>query len=222
MKHLKQILIAATVISLGLGGCNEGKHRNPGRIYAPDMTYSRAFEFYSENPNFSDSSNARLPVMGTIARGHALPDHLMEGDTNAYKTFTTDHKFNEGELAEGKRLFNIYCGICHGEKLDGNGPLYASGKFAAMPANLISPNNVNMSVGQIYATIKFGKNAMGSYASQLDPEQRWMVIAYIKEQQASAGGYAFTMGTGSAAAGTAAPAKTTDSSAAKTRTPAAM
>jgi mono/diheme cytochrome c family protein len=200
MKHLKHILIAATALSLGLVACNEGKHRNPGRIYAPDMTYSRAYEFYSENPNFSDSSNARMPVMGTIARGHALPDHLVEGDTNAYKTFNTAHKFSEDEIAEGKRLFNIYCGICHGAALDGNGPLYASGKFAAMPANLKGPNYVNMPVGQIYAAIKFGKNAMGSYASQLDPHQRWMIIAYIKQQQASAGGYEFTMGTAAAAA----------------------
>lgn len=213
MKHLKQILIAATALSLGLAACNDGKHRNPGRIYAPDMTYSRAYEFYSQNPNFSDSSNARLPVMGTIARGHALPDHLVEGDTNAYKTFTTTHQFSDDEIAEGKRLFNIYCGICHGTALDGNGPLYASGKFAAMPANLKGPNYVHMSVGQIYATIKFGKNAMGSYASQLDPHQRWMIIAYIKQQQAAAGGYDFTMGTAPTGGKTASAAATPDSTA---------
>lgn len=201
MKHFKTILVVAIAASMGLVACNSGgMRRNPGRIYAPDMTYSQAYEFYSQNPNFSDSSSARLPVMGTVARGHMLPDHLAEGDTMAYKSFTTNMKFSDAEITEGKRLFNIYCGICHGTALDGNGPLYASGKFAAMPANLKGPNYVHMPVGQIYAAIKYGKNAMGSYASQLDIHQRWQIIAYIKQQQAGSGGDAFTMGLNAPAA----------------------
>jgi mono/diheme cytochrome c family protein len=30
--------------------------------------------------------------------------------------------------AEAERLYLINCGICHGTKLDGNGPLYNDGK----------------------------------------------------------------------------------------------
>ena len=198
MKHFKTIVVAAAAASIGLLSCNSGDmRRNPGKAYAMDMTYSRAYDYYNLNPNFTDSETARLPVMGTVARGHALPDHLVEGDTAAYKTFTTSAKFNDEELGEGKRLFNIYCAICHGTALDGNGPLYSSGKFAAMPANLVSGDKLKMPVGQIYAAIKYGKNAMGSYASQIDAHQRWMIIAYIKQTQAGAGGDAFTMGVNS-------------------------
>lgn len=213
MKHLKTILIVAAIATLGLAACaGDGKYRNPGRTYAPDMTYSRAYDYYNQNPNFSDSLTARLPVMGTVARDHSLPDHLVEGDTMAYKSFTTNLKFDETELKEGKRLFNIYCAICHGAALDGNGPLYSSGKFAAMPANLMDANRVKMPVGQIYATIKFGKNAMGSYAAQIDAHQRWMIIAYIKKQQSGSGGDAFTMGTGAPTGGATAAADTAQAS----------
>ena len=204
MKNLKTLLVVAAAATLGLAACNTGGMRkNPGRIYAPDMVYSRAYDAYTANPNFIDSQTSRLPVMGTIARDHSLPDHLTEGDTMAYKTFATSAKFTDDEVKEGGRLFNIYCAICHGAALDGNGPLYASGKFAAMPANLLGPNYVKMPMGQIYAAIKYGKNAMGSYASQVDPHQRWQIIAYIKKQQAGAGGDAFTMGIGAPAGGTA-------------------
>ncbi len=195
MKHFKTILVVAAAASIGLLSCNSGNmRRNPGKAYAMDMTYSRAYDYYNQNPNFTDSETARLPVMGTVARGHELPDHLVEGDTNAYKAFTTSAKFSDEELGEGKRLFNIYCAICHGTALDGNGPLYSSGKFAAMPANLVSGKYLKFAPGEIYAAIKYGKNAMGSYASQIDAHQRWMIIAYIKQQQAGAGGEAFTMG----------------------------
>lgn len=197
MKNLKTLLSVALASSIGLVACNSGGIRhNPGRIYAPDMVYSVAYDAYTANPNFTDSQTSRPPVAGTVARGHMLPDHLVEGDTNAYKALTTSLRFTDDEVDEGKRLFNIYCGICHGTALDGNGPLYASGKFAAMPANLLSPANVKMSMGQIYAAMKFGKNAMGSYASQVDEHQRWMIIAYIKKMQAKNGGEPFTLGVG--------------------------
>ena len=205
MNRTKSIVAGSLIVAMGLVGCstnNEQLHRNPGKIYAPDMTYSRAYDAYTANPNFADSQTSRLPVAGTVAMGHELPDHLVAGDTNTIKAFTTSMKFNDAQLAEGKRLFNIYCGICHGTNLDGQGPLYTSGKFAAMPANFKDAKYLHMSVGTMYGAVKFGKNAMGSYASQLDIKQRWMVIAYIKQMQAANGGDAFTMGESAATADT--------------------
>jgi mono/diheme cytochrome c family protein len=218
MKNLKTLFIVASAAALGFAACSSDEHRkNPGRAYAMDMTHSRAYDAYTANPNFTDSQTSRMPVPGTVARGHSLPDHMLEGDTNGYKTFTTAAKFNDAEIKEGGRLFNIYCAICHGPAMDGNGPLYASGKFAAMPANLVSGDKLKMPVGQIYAAIKYGKNAMGSYASQLDPVQRWQIIAYIKKQQAGAGGDAFTMGlTGGNAAAADTAKKAGDASASGT------
>jgi hypothetical protein len=212
MNKTKSIVVASLAIGLSLAACNSGDmRRNPGKTYAPDMTYSRAYDAYTENPNFVDSQSSRLPVAGTIARGHELPDHLTEGDTTAYKSFTTSLRFSEAEIAEGGRLFNIYCGICHGTNLDGQGPLFASGKYASMPANLKDAKYLHMAPGTMYAAIKFGKNMMGSYASQLDVKQRWQVIAYIKKIQADNGGNAFTFG----ATTTAAPAVADTAKAAK-------
>jgi mono/diheme cytochrome c family protein len=39
---------------------------------------------------------------------------------------------------EAERLYLINCAICHGSKLDGNGPLYkgGDGPYAAKPATL--------------------------------------------------------------------------------------
>jgi len=196
--------------------CNSGDtRRNPGKTYVPDMTYSVAYDAYTETDSaiFNGHTSrfvSQPPVSGTIARGHALPDHLTEADTTAYNALQSPFTFNEAEMAEGKRLFNIYCGICHGSALDGNGPLYASGKFASMPANLKSgAQYLTMPAGKMYHAIMYGKNMMGSYAAQLDVHQRWAVIAYIKKVQSENGGAPFTMGEGGAPkADAAAPAKT--------------
>jgi hypothetical protein len=37
--------------------------------------------------------------------------------------------------------------------------------------------------GQMFYSVTYGKNMMGSYASQLSTKERWMVIGYIKAQQ---------------------------------------
>ena len=41
-----------------------------------------------------------------------------------------------------------------------------------------------MPEGTMFHSVTYGKNMMGSYASQLSTQQRWMVIAYIKSKQA--------------------------------------
>src|ERR1700761_203252 len=104
MNKTKSIVVAGLVLISGLASCDSGDlRRDPGHAYTPDMYYSVAYDAYTINPNFSDSLTSRPPVAGTIARGHQLPDHLKEGDTLAYKTFTTDMRFTEDEVKEGGR-----------------------------------------------------------------------------------------------------------------------
>lgn len=178
--------------------CNSGNvRRNPGKTYVPDMTYSRAYDAYAAMGDDSMvtpvSTESLKPVKGTIARGHALPTHLEEKDSLAYYTMTSPYKFTELELSEGQRKYDIYCGICHGANLNGEGPLYTSGKFAAMPANLMGDDYKSMSQGKMYYAIMYGKNMMGSYSSQLKEKDRWAIVAYIKKVQSENGGEPFTL-----------------------------
>jgi len=59
---------------------------------------------------------------------------------------------------------------------------------------------LNMPDGQMFYSVTYGKNMMGSYASQLNRKQRWEIIYYIKHKQATA-------------KATPAPAKTEDAAA---------
>jgi mono/diheme cytochrome c family protein len=80
----------------------------------------------------------------------------------------------------------INCGICHGAKLDGNGPLWkdGDGPYPSKPATLVGDAKYEaMPEGQMFYSLTYGKNLMGSYASQLTAKQRWEVITYIKIKQ---------------------------------------
>jgi mono/diheme cytochrome c family protein len=88
-------------------------------------------------------------------------------------------------MKEAQRVYLVNCAICHGEKLDGNGPLWngGNGPFPAAPRNLMDDYTKKLSDGHIFWVITNGIRTMGSYASQTHPEQRWAIIKYIRSKQ---------------------------------------
>jgi hypothetical protein len=192
-KFLSITFLAAVVI---LTSCSDVK-RTPGSIYMPDMVYSRAYETYADHSNLAAKgiNYNNMPVAGTIARGHEMPFSIpmdKAGDTVNYVAskliVNPIDTLVKKDADEAERLYLINCGICHGAKLNGNGPLYNDGKgpYAAAPKNLIEDPIVSvMPAGQMFYSVTYGKNLMGSYASQLSRHQRWMVIKYIKDKQAA-------------------------------------
>jgi mono/diheme cytochrome c family protein len=213
MKRTSNILIAAALVSGALLSACGKDNRKPGKHYMSDMVNSRAYEFYDERV-------ATLkPVDGTVKRGELLPYHLKAADTAQANAVKNPLILTKADLEEGKRLFNIYCAICHGSKLDGNGPLYngGNGPYVAAPANLASGPKAAYTEGRLFHVMTFGYNAMGSYASQLDREQRWKIAAYIRTvQNGGANASAAASDSTKTAAPATAPAPgTTDSTATK-------
>ncbi|OQP68079.1 c-type cytochrome [Niastella populi] len=213
MKKLS--IISVLVMAVIVWSCSDVR-RSPGKVYMPDMAYSRAYETYAPYDTLAKQgiNYNRLPVAGTIKRGELLPFSIMAdkpGDTVNYaqsvRVANPLPALDAVQMKEAERLYLINCGICHGTALDGNGPLYngGSGPFSAAPANLTgNAKYVNMPEGQMMYSVTYGKGQMGSYASQLSTTQRWQIIHYVKSKQ---GG-----GKQPAAATTAAPA---DSASAK-------
>lgn len=190
----KYLIINFLAITVVFTSCSDVK-RKPGSVYMPDMTYSRAIESYTDLAYLKEQGihfDAK-PVAGTIARGKEMPfPYAMDlpGDTTNYNASKSVKNpidsLTAKEFIEAERLYLINCGICHGAKLDGNGPLYkdGNGPYAAKPATLVGDAKYeNMPAGQMFYSVAYGKNLMGSYASQLSKRQRWMIIKYIKDKQ---------------------------------------
>lgn len=193
-----------------------GPRRNPGRAYMPDMAYSRAYETYASTEKlrhaYANINYTASPVPGTIARGDMLFSYPYANDSAGYaNSASVKNPLNADsiDMVEAERQYLINCGICHGAKLDGNGPLYkdGNGPFPVAPKNLLGDDMKKMAEGTMYHSVTFGKNTMGSYASQLNTRQRWEVIAYIKMKQGGGAAPADTAAKTTAAAAVADTAK---------------
>ncbi len=184
MKKINLVLVWMLLITATFISCRD--KRDPGRVYMPDMAYSRAYEAYAPNNLKQEGINyITYPVDGTIKRGDLFAYTLLN-DSNGYKMAAGVKDplptIDSTQMLEAQRLFNINCAICHGANMDAQGPLATSGKIGGI-ANLKLAQYINEPVGQMYHVVTYGKGNMGSYASQLDKKQRWMVVQYIKSEQ---------------------------------------
>lgn len=160
--------------------------------------------------SLKELSNPRKPVSGTIPRGYAgshakdngravaipvngsVPYYYENTDNERARAMAEiiDNPFpiTAAGLAKGEELYDIFCGICHGEKGDGNGWLVdeanPNAKYPAAPANFLQDTFYNSSNGRYYHAIMHGKGVMGGYADKISYEERWQVIHYIHTLQA--------------------------------------
>jgi len=139
----------------------------------------------SRSDFYTDQRSARPPVEGTVARG--------ELDDDAY-FFTGKVGNNPGEnmpfpvthevLDRGRERFNIFCAPCHSRVGDGNGMVPSRG-FARKPPSFHIARLQKASVGYFYDVITNGFGIMPDYASQIPPQDRWDIVAYIRALQLS-------------------------------------
>ena len=182
MKILNNIWIALILIT----ACDLDRNQ-PGYSYFPDMEQSRSYETYSENPVLPNGKTNLMPVENTIPRGN-IPYHFEKTDENRklagielINPYTKD-SIDVNILNEGHRLYNIFCWHCHGEKGDGKGYLFTSGKYTYPPANLMADKVVNNPDGEIFHVISIGFGVMGAHQGMITPDERWKIISYIRNE----------------------------------------
>ncbi len=187
MKRL-MIIFGCLLLVISLTNCKKVR-RSTGRAYMPDMYYSRAYETYSSTEALQKEGvhYTSMPVPGTMARDDVNPYPLKNDSAGYAQSAMIKNPLDSGSInmVESERLYLVNCAICHGSKLDGNGPLWkgGNGPFPAAPKNFMDATMKQMTEGTMFHSVTYGKNLMGSYASQLNVKQRWMVIAYVKSKQ---------------------------------------
>lgn len=181
MQNLYKILLVTILIG-AFTSCQ--KDSRPNYQYMPNMYEPVGYEAYGEYDVFPNSSEALLPAEGSIARGMSAYDYNnTEDDYLAAKAnLASPLDSTSVDLVKGKELYDIYCGICHGNKGDGQGTLAKREKILGIPSYADAGRAIT--TGSIYHVIYYGRNTMGSYAAQLSEDERWQVTAYVEKLKA--------------------------------------
>ncbi|PJA09176.1 MAG: cytochrome C [Flavobacteriales bacterium CG_4_10_14_0_2_um_filter_32_8] len=157
--------------------------------YMPDMFRSPSVEAYVDygelrgkqgNDAIRYAMSARIPVKGTIPRGFTpYPyENSIAGEAAAAANLKSPFPMTEKTINEGKILFGMFCVHCHGTTGQGDGSLVQNGKFPPLPVKFAP--GLDIPEGRMFHSITYGRNLMGSHASQLNKEERWLLIHYIR------------------------------------------
>ena len=162
---------------LALSGCNTDMWRQPKQ------------EPLDESAFYADGAANRPLVPGTIARGHLQEDDAyFVGAVNGkwLDGFPAGIKVDRVLVDRGQDRFNIYCTPCHGRLGDGQGMIAQRGYTLKRPVGNYHTDRLRrMPVGHFYDVITNGYGAMFSYASRIEPQDRWAIVAYIRALQLS-------------------------------------
>ncbi len=166
-------LIALSILALAFTGCDRSS-RTPNIELIQDMMESPAVKAQDE-----DANSMKLPPDGTVPQGWT-PYTMKSTEEAADKMKNPFPKSMENTL-KGQKLYLTYCVPCHGAQLDGKGPI--AEKWPAAIPGLTTKIVRDFKDGHIYHILTVGRGLMGSYASQVRPEERWLIINYLRHAQ---------------------------------------
>lgn len=93
----------------------------------------------------------------------------------------TDAERRLALLERGRDRYDIFCSACHGRLGDGDGMIVRRGFRRPPPFTLERLRNAP--AGHYFDVITNGFGAMPSYASRIEPADRWAIIAYVRALQ---------------------------------------
>lgn len=170
----KILSVAALLVSISLSSaCRIDMHVQPRQ------------NPLSRSDFFTDQRSARPLVEGTVARGQLHEDnYFYTGKIGNNPGDVMPFPVTRQVLERGRERFNIFCAPCHSRLGDGNGFVPSRG-FARKPPSFHIVRLQKAPVGYFYDIITEGFGIMPDYSSQIPPQDRWNIVAYIRALQLS-------------------------------------
>lgn len=170
--HIASLVISITTLTL-LPGCRIDMHVQPRQ------------NPLSRSNFFPDQRSERPLVEGTVARGQLRADtYFYSGRIGNALGDYMPFPVTKEVLERGRERYNIYCSPCHSLLGDGNGFVPSRG-FSQRPPSYHIPRLQKAPLGHFFDVITNGFGIMPDYRSQIEPEDRWKIVAYIRALQLS-------------------------------------
>lgn len=149
------------------------------------MEVQSKYEYYEASEFWADGRSMRTPPEGTIPREQQVGNPgLTTGRVNGQLVSAIPLPVDKGLLQLGQKKYNIVCSQCHGVLGDGNS-VVAENMALRLPPSLLELSG--RPAGHFYAAINEGFGMMPSFSGELNTQERWAVVAYVRALQAARG-----------------------------------
>jgi cbb3-type cytochrome c oxidase subunit III len=168
--------LTVLAVLLAAAGCG---NKGSAQLMAQEPRY----EPLEDAPDLHGAAR-RMPVPGTVARGHLPTDDLLAtGMVDGRESERFPFPVTREVLERGRERFDIFCSPCHGRAGDGRGIVVRRG-FTA-PPSFHTDTLRGYPAGHFFRVMTQGFGAMPQYAKQVPVRDRWAIAAYIRALQLS-------------------------------------
>ncbi len=165
------------ILVLVFTGCSM-QTETPVMQYMPHMSNTAILKSQKGYDGLGNGASVMMPPEHTIARGHK--PYRIETPEEADSKLRNPLPLSRSSLDRGQKVYNIYCITCHGPRGLGDGPVVNP---YPIPKSLHSPDMLRWGDGHLFHVITMGQGVMPSYAQQIQPQDRWAVIHYVRALQ---------------------------------------
>lgn len=178
-KNRKQVgVLLLTVAALLVAPACSRQTESTIMQYLPHMANTPNLKAMKGYDGFGNGSSMLVPPEHTVARGHR--PYRIDSPEEADRQLTNPLQRSRQVLERGRKIYNVYCMTCHGERGHGDGPVVNP---FPIPKSLHSDDMFRWKDGHLFHVITKGQGVMPPYAQQVQPEDRWAVIHYIRALQ---------------------------------------
>jgi mono/diheme cytochrome c family protein len=189
------VLVILAALALVPFACIARIRQTPGpkpRIHlVQDMDNQPRFKSQQANPLFADNRADRLPIAGTVARGHLDEDEPVRlGRENGGWVARIPVPVTAAAMARGQERYGVYCSPCHGLSGYGDG-VVARRADRRQEGTWVPPSSFHTDAvraradGELFNTITHGIRNMPAYGPQIPVEDRWAIVGYVRALQRS-------------------------------------
>lgn len=208
------LLVLLTISMTGLRGWKSKRppiEIFPDMVRQPKYKAQTESDFYADNRAARDHAEGTVPLGYSMPQGktaneqHTSSEHSDDPSiepspynnihfTTSLNYVSTGRMGNQwgtgipfevtlATMERGRQRYNISCAVCHGATGMGNGITSKYGLNGI--ANQHIQRIRDMSDGEIFNTITWGKNTMMGYGSNIQIPDRWAIISYLRALQRS-------------------------------------
>ena len=164
--------IAALLMAATVAACRQDMHNQP------------KFKGFRKTSFFNDKRSARPVVEDTVARGQLwLDDRLYTGKEDGKPIADLPVPVSTALLSRGRERYDIFCAPCHDLTGAGLGPVVRRG--LRRPSSFHLDRLREAPAGHFYDVMSIGFGSMSDYSAQIEPGDRWAIVAYIRALQLS-------------------------------------
>ncbi len=176
---LAGLAVSALLVSACDLGLPAGRtpHREGNRL---DMGDQQKLKPQRQDLFLARATGLMEPQPGAVAEGEAPYPYAQNEADRAGAELVNPLQPTPAVLARGKFVYESFCIACHGEKGAGDGKVTA---LFPKPPSLMTQKVRDWPDGQLVHRPMRGQNSMPSHARQIDQNEAWSVVLWIREMQ---------------------------------------